>query len=510
MHFVNESKRKVFVIWLDFGGKRDSRSWVDKDLEPGESMDVNTTVGAPFVVTDEKQNALSIHYAQAAKVTVGIPDQAAPADGNGRKGVDLTGVKSQQGGDPVSVSFVNGMSGTVRVFWMDFDGKRDARPGAGDRLEPGQPVQIGTTEGSAFVVVNDKDEPIEVHVVSKKEPRIEIGKKVAGRVPAPATASESRNRKHTEELKKVKSKTGGAPTTLSFINNLKQPVHVRWIDFDGRRDPRPAPLLQPGKVTGMATTDGAVFVVTDENENALELHRADMNGWRVEIGGPIVDYAKPQRTYREVTKDGFTIQVEASLLEQDAEAAEKATARLAANVKKALEVYPPHSHAAIRSTRLYVMHGPKAAGGGRDDSIEYITKGQPDFIRSLDPKWHHTLVIYSGPAYARLSDMWALKATLHEFAHTYHLSNWPQEQPDINAAYRQAMDKGLYKNVKDTETGGIHANAYATTNGSEYFAELSACYFYRINYFPVNRDGLKQYDPDGYRLIEKMWKLGKD
>src|SRR5439155_14741790 len=111
--------------------------------------------------------------------------------------------------------------------------------------------------------------------------------------------------------------------------------------------------------------------------------------------------------------------------------------------------------------------------------------------------------------YTQISSLWALKSLVHELGHAHHKENWPEDQPDIMEAWKNAVDKKLYVNVKE-DTGKTIPKAYALTNQLEYFAELTAIYFARCNYAPFNRTELKKYDPVGYTMIQKMWGLSKN
>ncbi|HEX4589188.1 MAG TPA: hypothetical protein VH120_04625, partial [Gemmataceae bacterium] len=43
------------------------------------------------------------------------------------------------------------------------------------------------------------------------------------------------------------------------------------------------------------------------------------------------------------------------------------------------------------------------------------------------------------------------------------------------------------------------------TNDHEYFAEISCAYLDRCNNAPFTAEELKDYDPNGYKLCEKIW-----
>lgn len=82
---------------------------------------------------------------------------------------------------------------------------------------------------------------------------------------------------------------------------------------------------------------------------------------------------------------------------------------------------------------------------------------------------------------------------LHELAHAVHHHVFDYDNPVIEAAYAQAMSKGLYQ------------GQYAATDSKEYFAEISCAYFGYLNYYPYTRADLKTYDPVGYEMMTRTW-----
>jgi hypothetical protein len=92
---------------------------------------------------------------------------------------------------------------------------------------------------------------------------------------------------------------------------------------------------------------------------------------------------------------------------------------------------------------------------------------------------------------------------LHELAHAVHHVVVGFHNGVVLFAYKQAMDRRLYDQVQ-TENGGLE-RAYAATNAREYFAELTCAYLDRCYYFPFTRQDLREHDPTGYRLMEKVW-----
>jgi hypothetical protein len=221
------------------------------------------------------------------------------------------------------------------------------------------------------------------------------------------------------------------------------------------------------------------------------------------------DYRNPPRQYEDVTLGDRTFVVEAQLLREDPALARKSLARLKKNIDLTLEILPPHSHAQVAKQQFWMMYGPKATAGGKASGLAYFRPGSPKFDAKRDERWNSVVVVYDAKNYVAISDLWALKAVLHELAHAYQLEQWPEKEPNILSAYDNAMSQSLYRNVKN-DKGEKFAAAYATQNQLEYFAETSCMFFARCNYQPYHRLELKEYDPVGYAMIRRQWKIGDE
>lgn len=221
------------------------------------------------------------------------------------------------------------------------------------------------------------------------------------------------------------------------------------------------------------------------------------------------DFRNPPRQYEEVTIDDRTFIVEAQLIREEPVLARKALARLKLNVDLALDILPKHSHEHVAKQQFWLMYGPKSTGGGRNNGLAYFRPGSPKFDERRDERWNSVVVVYDAANYASLTDLWALKSVLHELAHAYQLEQWPEKEPIILSAYDNAMAHNLYHKVKNNK-GGVFDKAYATQNQLEYFAETSCMFFAACNYQPYNRLEFKQYDPAGYEMVRRQWKIGSE
>jgi hypothetical protein len=54
---------------------------------------------------------------------------------------------------------------------------------------------------------------------------------------------------------------------------------------------------------------------------------------------------------------------------------------------------------------------------------------------------------------------------------------------------------------------------YGLTDKNEYFAECSEAYFsstrFKNDYYPYNKDQLREFDPAGYAMCEQVWGLAE-
>jgi hypothetical protein len=221
-----------------------------------------------------------------------------------------------------------------------------------------------------------------------------------------------------------------------------------------------------------------------------------------------VDFNHPPRTYVEHSAQGWRVFIEKELEDRDPELMLNVLSRLDKKLGEMAAALPGTALPDLRKVNLFVMYGPKASGGGRKSGLEFFRASSPKFNGWLDPRMASSIVVFDAANYVALSDLWALKSILHEFGHAQHLEHWPEKRFDMYDAWDHAMKSGLYQTVRDEDKGKPIVN-YAAQNHLEYFAELTTMYFARANYFPYDRAGLKAYDPQGYALIEKLWKVNE-
>lgn len=95
---------------------------------------------------------------------------------------------------------------------------------------------------------------------------------------------------------------------------------------------------------------------------------------------------------------------------------------------------------------------------------------------------------------------------LHELTHGYHHVFLGDNQPDIRRCYQAAKVSGKYESILRID--GHHERHYAMTNEKEYFAEMTEAFFGTNDFFPFVRAELKEYDPEMYAVLGKLWETG--
>jgi hypothetical protein len=93
---------------------------------------------------------------------------------------------------------------------------------------------------------------------------------------------------------------------------------------------------------------------------------------------------------------------------------------------------------------------------------------------------------------------------LHEFAHAYHHRVLGGDShAGIAAAYKNAMERGLYEKVK--RRNSTDQKAYATTDAREYFCEITEAWFGYNDFYPFDEKDLLKHDPVGAELMKDVW-----
>jgi hypothetical protein len=213
--------------------------------------------------------------------------------------------------------------------------------------------------------------------------------------------------------------------------------------------------------------------------------------------------------YRTSMIQGYVVHVNADFIRRQPKLVRQVTSALNEDLGYINRALPAPARAALQKTIIWVEYqtpsfGDDFRGRGATFHVSRLWLAEHGFL--LD-KARGVQVCNAADYLDWRSHQMLL---LHEFTHAYHYIIG-FERSDVIAAYKAAKKAGLYHQVQYVlAKPGELKSAYALNNQHEYFAELSEAYLARNDYFPFIREDLRQYDPNGYELIDRLWNFSAD
>ncbi|HEY2411452.1 MAG TPA: hypothetical protein VGI40_04385 [Pirellulaceae bacterium] len=214
-------------------------------------------------------------------------------------------------------------------------------------------------------------------------------------------------------------------------------------------------------------------------------------------GSSVVNAFDPTSQYRRESIEGFSILINTNVLTNKADWA-KARNELKKQLRAITQVVPPQPLASLKSVSIWIEWENK-----KDGAAEFHPSAQWLTEHGYNPEKAGGVEISNARNFVKWSQAEQPWMILHEMSHAYHHLALGENYSAIQAAYQNALDKGLYVNVSYVSGGS--KKAYALTNAKEYFAELSEAYFGKNDYFPFTDRELRKYDPVGHDLMEQAW-----
>jgi hypothetical protein len=158
-------------------------------------------------------------------------------------------IKSIASKERSSVRFENRTAGKVSLYWLDQQGEKKRYGGVPARKSR----TVHTFLTHAWLVTDDADQPLAVFIADAAE-------SVAVVQPAltPLANEEERS------LRSVESKTA---TSIRFVNQTNDLIHVFWLDYDGKRNLRGR--VEPHKDLTLDTFVSHPWVVVNERDEVL-------------------------------------------------------------------------------------------------------------------------------------------------------------------------------------------------------------------------------------------------
>lgn len=279
------------------------------------------------------------------------------------------------------------------------------------------------------------------------------------------------------------------PATLAirhaFQNGERRPLRLVWIDPHGK--PVDQGVIAPGAYVSVQTFAGHVFTLTEPAGRCRSAIRVSDA-----VSGT---YVGTSRYRAVVVGPEWSVFVD-SALDPATDPARSALATIARMLQAVAASLPPASLAKVHTTPIFLHDHAGPNGMFHRDPDWLVAHGRT--VEMLDG-----IEVSDAGVFIETSKVQP-GAILHELAHAYYTRLADADRADIDAAYRRAMDGVGYRNVKRHD--GSVTDAYARANAAEYFAELTEAYFSRNDFFPFTRADLATYDPEGERLIARVWR----
>jgi hypothetical protein len=209
----------------------------------------------------------------------------------------------------------------------------------------------------------------------------------------------------------------------------------------------------------------------------IQREKRQIEGWTVQINTKLIEQDKP------LLENGM------KLLTEQLQKIKRLVPKAAVNKLQRVTIWFSPEYPGVRPTAEYHPGAKWLKENGRDP---IMAKGvEVTDLRILDKEVKRMPVLF-----------------LHELAHSYHDQVLGFNNSEVETAYQHAKASGKYDSVKrwlGTKFADKPERAYAMTNAQEYFAEGTEAFFDQNDFFPFNREELKQADLELFLLLDKVW-----
>jgi hypothetical protein len=209
-----------------------------------------------------------------------------------------------------------------------------------------------------------------------------------------------------------------------------------------------------------------------------------------------------QLDYNTRSIQGWTVQINTRLRQQDATALDWALVLLTAQLKKIEKLVPPKPLIELKKITIWLSpeYTNTRAGAEYHPGAQWLRENgrNPEMAKGVEIS-----DVKDFDAETRRMPLFVL----HELAHGYHDRVLGNDEPRLLAAYKNAKARGKYDRVERQDSEGRKRldRAYALTSVQEYFAEGTEAFFGANDFYPFNTAQLKTHDPELFALLGKIW-----
>lgn len=205
--------------------------------------------------------------------------------------------------------------------------------------------------------------------------------------------------------------------------------------------------------------------------------------------------------------EGFKFKIREEVYETPA--AQSAISHLKEDLSEINKIIPESALKVMKKNPIWLEKDLTDGAAWYHNNRDWLAEQSEKDSRYMTAKWH-CVELCNYIHYVSWSDQNQPYMVLHELCHLYHDQALAGgfENPDVKAAYNHAKSSGMYKNKPyrlDSKTVYNIDVAYAMNDQMEYFSEICEAYWGENDYYPFNYEDLKEYDTQGFALMEKVW-----
>ena len=205
--------------------------------------------------------------------------------------------------------------------------------------------------------------------------------------------------------------------------------------------------------------------------------------------------------------EGFKFKIREEVYETPA--AKSAISHLKEDLSEINKIIPESALKVMKKNPIWLEKDLTDGAAWYHNNRDWLAEQSEKDSRYMTAKWH-CVELCNYVHYVSWSDQNQPYMVLHELCHLYHDQALAGgfENPDVKAAYNHAKNSGMYKNKPyrlDSKTVYNIDVAYAMNDQMEYFSEICEAYWGENDYYPFNYEDLKEYDTQGFALMEKVW-----
>jgi hypothetical protein len=295
---------------------------------------------------------------------------------------------------------------------------------------------------------------------------------------------------------------GVTAVPLTVRNGSTQTISIDWVDYEGAKIARGK--IAPGEESftsyachaWLLHTSGGECLCGFVLEGRPEMVSIDANGL---CSAPEAKTYEPTARYQRRMVEGWTILISSAYTEQTLR---PVLAMVKRKLKEARTILPPGAIKTLQRVKLWLevcdWRSPEAAYHPNADWLRN---------RGMNPDKAGGIQISAADIVPWSREQPAM--LIHELAHAFEAQMREAGRDKLRSAFYEAIISCKYANVPRRGRGEERERAYAMKDVHEYFAELSEGYFLENDYYPFNREQLKDFDPDGFAAIERLWKVAK-